>query len=310
VIRDVRRSDAPELLRFMRDYFPQEQAILGFRPEGFYAVVSRVFRWDLRLLLGLLRLFGRQLFRFLVVDEGGHVVATTLVTYPARAGYVSSVAVDPAFRRRGFARALLEEARKSTKKAGRRYIALDVLSDNTPARTLYDALGYQPLRENRFMVWEGGPTGASAPLAGLRPFQKRDAKALVAIGQRSMRTEVTEVLPLSENQFRQSGAVDRALNSASSQWVLDRGHGPEAYIDASTSPAMDAAHVSPPVLAESVDPATAIALVRTAVAWCSGRGARRIVCQVPLEYARPKAALEGGGFHEALSLWTLYRTVD
>jgi ribosomal protein S18 acetylase RimI-like enzyme len=310
MIRDVRRSDASDLLPFMRDYFPEEQAILGFRPEGFYAVIARVFRWDLRLLLGLMRLFGRQLFRFLVVEEGGHVVATTLVTLPPRAGYISSVAVAPAFRRRGFARELLEEARKTAKRARRPYLVLDVLATNTPARALYDALGYRPLRESRFMVCDTAPTGTPPPVPGLRPFEKRDAKALVAVGQRTLSAEVAEVLPITANQFRQSGAVDRALNSASSQWVLDRGHGPEAYIDASVSPAMDAAHVAAPTLAESVEPATAVALVRTAVAWCFAHGGRRIVCQIPVDRARPKAALEGGGFHEALSLWTLYRTVD
>lgn len=309
MIRDVRASDAPDLLRFMRDYFPEEQAILGFQPDGFYRVVARVFRWDLRFLLGLMRLFGRRIFRFMVVEEDGHVVATTLLTLPPRAGYISSVAVDAKYRRRGLARALLEEARETTRRSHRPYLALDVLTDNTPARTLYAALGYVPLRELRMMVCEVSGAVASDPVPGLRPFHKRDTRALVELAKRGMPPEVAEVLPISDSHFSTSGAVNRALTSESAQWVLDRGHGPEAYVDASRSPAMAAANVGAPVLAESVDAATGAGLVRTAVAWCSQRGARRIVSQVPLASARARAALEGGGFHDAIGIWTLYRKV-
>jgi ribosomal protein S18 acetylase RimI-like enzyme len=309
MIRDVRASDAPDLLRFMRDYFPEEQAILGFQPDGFYRVVARVFRWDLRFLLGLMRLFGRPLFRFMVVEEDGRVVATTLLTLPSRAGYISSVAVDAHYRRRGLAKALLEEARETTRKAHRPYLVLDVLANNAPARALYDALGYRTLRELHMMVCEVPGAVPSEQVPGLRPFTKRDAPPLVALAQRRTPPEVAEVLPVTNSQFQMGGAVNRALTSESAQWVIDRGHGPEAYIDVSRSPAMAAAHVGCPILSESVDPATAAALVRGAVAWCSQRGARRIVCQLPVANAGAKAALESGGFHEAIGLWTLYRRV-
>jgi ribosomal protein S18 acetylase RimI-like enzyme len=309
MIRDVRAADAPDLLRFMRDYFPEEQAILGFQPDGFYKVVARVFRWDLRFVLWLLRLFGRRVFRFMVVEEDGHVVATTLLTFPPRAGYISSVAVDSTYRRRGIAKALLEEARVTTQKVGRPYVALDVLDKNAPARALYDALGYRSLRELRMMLCEATGPVPSEPVPGMRAFTKHDTRALVGLAQHATPAEVAEVLPVTGAQFQTSGAVNRALTSESAQWVIDRGHGPEAYIDASRSPAMAAANVGAPILAESVDPATAAALVRAAVSWCTQRGARRIVCQVPLANARAKAALESGGFHEAISVWTLYRTV-
>jgi ribosomal protein S18 acetylase RimI-like enzyme len=309
MIRDLKKSDADDLLRFLTDYFPEENAILGFRPDGFYRVIARVFRWDLRIVLGLLRLFGRRIFRFLVIEEDGHVVATTLVTLPPRAAYISTVAVDPAYRRRGLARALLEEARTTGRKAGRTYVALDVLAENTPARTLYDALGYRPLRENRFMVCETAPTGPPPAVPGLRPFDRRDTKALLEIGRRAQPPQVAEVLPLSQQRFNTAGAIDRALNSASSQWVIDRGRGPEAYIDASVSPATNAASLNAPVLADGVDPATAIALVRTAIAWCYGQGGQKVVAQVPVASARERAALEGAGFRDALAVWTLYRTI-
>lgn len=310
MIRDMRKSDGPDLLRFLQESFPEEQAIFGFRPEGVLRVVDRVFRWDLRLMLGILAVFGRRFFRFFVVEEEGHVVATTLLSFASRAGYVSTVAVDPKYRRRGFARALLDASRTSTAKAHRPYIALDVLAENAPARALYEKIGYRPLRENRIVVAELAPGGGPVPApAGLRRFTSADAKAVVAIAQRALPPEVAEVLPFHESSFRGSNTLNRALQSESVQWVLDRGRGPEAYLEASRSPAMDAANLSGPIVAETADPAAAAALVATAVGWCVERGARRIVCQVPVANARARAALEAGGFHEALSVWTLYRPV-
>lgn len=308
MIRDVRRSDGPALYKFLSEYFPEENAILGFRPEGFYKVVSRVFRWDFRLILGLMALFGRRVFRFLVVEEDGKVVGTTLVTLPPRSGYVSSVAVDPAYRRRGFAKAMLEEARQTSDRARRKYIVLDVLEKNAPARALYEQIGYRALRENRFMVHPGG--GASvAPPPGLRAFEKKDATALVALARRSSSPEVEEVLPVTEAHFRSGGTIDRALASQSAAWVIDQGRGPEAYIAAQVSPATNAGSVSAPVIGEAVTPEVGAALVTTAVAWCRARNVERSVAQIALVNARGRAALQAAGFQDALSVWTLFRTV-
>ncbi|HTW76696.1 MAG TPA: GNAT family N-acetyltransferase [Thermoplasmata archaeon] len=309
MIRDVRRSDAPALFTFLSEYFPEEQAIMGFRPDGFLKVVARVFRWDFRLILGLMALFGRRVFRFLVVEEDGKVVATTLVTLPPRAGYVSSVAVDPAYRRRGLARAMLEEARGTAQRAGRKYIALDVLDKNAPARALYDRIGYRPLRENRIMVYTAGTPRPSTPPTGLRAFNKKDAGPLTEIARQASSPEVEEVLPVTEAYFRTGGAIDRALASETAAWVIDRGRGPEAFVQATRSPATDAANLSAPVVAASVAPADAAALVATALAWCEARGAQRTMAQVAVLNGRGKAALEAGGFRDAISVWTLYRTV-
>ena len=98
MIRDLRKVDAPRVLEFLQTQFPEEEALLGTRPEGFAKVVHRVFRWDAQLVIRLARLFGRPLFRFFVVEEDGRIVATTLLSFPERSGYVSMVVVDPAYR--------------------------------------------------------------------------------------------------------------------------------------------------------------------------------------------------------------------
>ncbi|MGI0070548.1 MAG: GNAT family N-acetyltransferase [Thermoplasmata archaeon] len=312
MIRELRKTDAPRVLEFLTTQFPEEEAILGTRPEGFAKVVHRLFRWDTQLALGIARLFHRPIFRFFVVEENGRLVATTLLSFPERTGYVSMVVVDPAYRRRGHARALLERARTATAAAGRRYIALDVLAENTPARALYEQVGYRPLRDSSYLVRVPGTVvgDAGAGSTAVRPFRGPDARAVVEIAARSTPPEVGSVLPLRERALRGSGFVNGILGSEAGAWVVDRGTGPEAYLGAVATDATDAGHLTDPIVGEGVDAADSGALVRTAVAWLSARGGQRVVVQVPSTNVRGRAALLGEGFHDALALWTLYRPVD
>jgi ribosomal protein S18 acetylase RimI-like enzyme len=62
---------------------------------------------------------------------------------PAGAFYVDALAVEPAWRRRGVAAALLEDAAARARGAGLAGIALDTGLDNTSAQALYERTGFQ-----------------------------------------------------------------------------------------------------------------------------------------------------------------------
>lgn len=308
-IRDLRPADAATLLEFLRRDFPEEERLMGTRPDGFDRIVRRVFRWDTRLVLGLLRRFGRPVFRFFVDEEGGRIVATTLLTFGARAGHVSMVAVDPAYRRRGLATQLLDQARRASARRGRRYVALDVLDTNAPARALYERLDYRPLRSTAYVVREAPATPAAAipTPEGLRPMNRDDADALARIARRQRPSPVAEVLPVSAGEISGSAWVSRILASESAAWVIDPGTGPLAWVSATSSSATEAGHLSAPIVDPSVRPEDAAALVGIAAAWCTARGAPRLIALVADENARGRAALEAAGFHDELRFWTLYR---
>ncbi len=312
-VRELRAADAADLLGFLQRDFPEEEALLGTRPEGFQEVVRRVFRWDVRLVLGLLRLVGRPIFRFFVIEEGGRLAATTLLTYSPRAGYVSMVVVAPEHRRRGFARTLLEEARRAARARGRRYVVLDVLAANTPARTLYERLGYRTLRSTAYFVHDRPSALPPAPgggVTGQRPFRPRDARELARIDARSRPADVVRVLPTSPRDFTGSAWESGLLASERAAWVIDDGEGPRAWVSATISKATEAGHLSNPIVDGSVTPERVEALVRTAAAWCATRGAPRLLAMVPEENERGRAALTATGFRDVLPVLTLYRTVD
>jgi ribosomal protein S18 acetylase RimI-like enzyme len=313
MIRDFRPADGPQIVRFLTTEFPAEEAIMGSHPDRFYTIIRRVYRPDTRLLLGFLRLVRRPVFRLLVYDDGGLACATTLLTFPSPSVYLSMVVTDRDHRRRGYARALLERARAIGAKLGRQYLVLDVLSDNTPARALYEGpLGYRPLREASGMVHEqpagAGPEPSPAP-AGVRPYRPADEAPLLAIAQRALPEEVARVLPRRTTGLRGDRFEERLFRAEKASWVLDRGRGPEAALLALKTPEMDAAHLNDPIIAPDADPAAVGAMVRAAVAWCAARGAPRILAQVPVANRSAREALQREGFRDALSFWTLYRPV-
>jgi len=312
MLRDLRREDGRSFLDLMTAGFPEESAVLGNRPEEFEKIFRRVFRWDTRLILAVLKLLGRPIVRALVVEADRRVVATSLVTFPAGAAYVSNVVVDAAYRRRGYAKIMLAEAQRSARAARRRFIVLDVLDSNSGARALYDALGYRPLRQRAELLHDAVGQFAVAPTGspGIRSMQRADVPALVELVRRASPPEVEAVLPSGRGRFEVSGIENRLLDSDQAAWVIDRGHGPEAHIAAVVSQAMEAAHVTSPTIGPSVADGLATELVRTAGAWCAARHVPRIISMVAEDDRRARAALEAVGFRHARALWTLYRTVD
>jgi len=311
MLRDLRRADGRPFFELMEAGFPEESAIFGNRPEEFEKVFRRIFRWDAQLLLVLLKWFGRPMVRALVVEADDRVVATVLVTFPAGAAYVSNVVVDAAYRRRGYARRMLEEAYRTAEHAGRGYIALDVLDSNTGARALYDSLGYRPLRQRSEVLHDTVARFAvPRPENGsIRAMRRSDIPYLTEIVRRQTPPKVEAVLPTGKGRFAESGLVTRILDSEEAAWVVDRGHGPEAHVAATVSRAMEAAHIGAPVIGESVDDALAADLVSRAGAWCAARQVPRILSMVPTDDRRSSTALEAVGFRHARALWTLYRPV-
>jgi ribosomal-protein-alanine N-acetyltransferase len=77
---------------------------------------------------------------YLVLEEEGELVAQIGVRYLADELHVTTLAVRPEHRRRGYARALLEAALGAFPEARR--VHLEVRPSNVPARSLYEALGF------------------------------------------------------------------------------------------------------------------------------------------------------------------------
>lgn len=81
----------------------------------------------------------------LVASEGGAIIGFAVMAFGDDSAHLLLLAVDPAKRRRGVGRALVEWLEKSCRTAGIRRVQLEVRSGNRSARRFYHALGYRYL---------------------------------------------------------------------------------------------------------------------------------------------------------------------
>jgi ribosomal-protein-alanine N-acetyltransferase len=95
--------------------------------------------------------------------EGGRLAGYLIISRYVDAWHVMNIAVDPEFRRRGIATALLEKLFELTDDGGRRGYTLEVRVSNEGAIKLYERLGftgrgirrgyYTDNREDALIMW-------------------------------------------------------------------------------------------------------------------------------------------------------------
>ena len=75
--------------------------------------------------------------------RSGELIAYSVVWHVLDELHIQSLAVDPAFRRKGVANALLRHVLSDARASGATSATLEVRAENTPARALYDKFGFQ-----------------------------------------------------------------------------------------------------------------------------------------------------------------------
>jgi ribosomal-protein-alanine N-acetyltransferase len=80
---------------------------------------------------------------FLVAEEDGAVLGYAGLLFVLDEGYISNVAVAPAQRRRGVARALLGALERRAREKGLAFLTLEVRAGNAAAIALYAGCGYE-----------------------------------------------------------------------------------------------------------------------------------------------------------------------
>lgn len=98
----------------------------------------------------------------LVAERDGQLVGSLMVGHDGRRGYLQHLLVIPAFRRRGVAKALLDEALRRLQKEGVHKSHVFVLSDSAPALAFWAAQAGWQARED-IQVYSSRPSGEVAP---------------------------------------------------------------------------------------------------------------------------------------------------
>ena len=106
-----------------------------------------------------------RLDSYLVYEELGAVLGYCVLRTLADEGEIQRIAVDPAFRRQGIARKLMESMAAVARMKGAREVALEVRESNVSARKLYESYGfrqeavrrdyYRNPAEDAIIMWRG-----------------------------------------------------------------------------------------------------------------------------------------------------------
>lgn len=297
MLRSFRSSDLPAYFRLMVSEFPKETPLLGWRYEPFARIVRRLERWDFRFVLGLMRLIGRPVFQVWVLEQDGTLAASAIESFGPVSAYVASVVVAPAYPRRGFAKRILSACHETARRSKKKFVVLDVLDDNAGAIALYDSLGYRPVGHASHFVRQSSTPPPEPPASvQRRAFEAKDGAAIAEIVGSFLPDSRSEVQPVRASDFALAPALVRALDSQTSSWVVDPGGGVIAWVRATVSPAMEAGHISAPVVGENVDASELRGLLDTAVRWALANGAVRLLAEVVDENARGAEALRNAGF--------------
>lgn len=79
----------------------------------------------------------------LVAESAGEIIGSVYAATPGTDhGFVFGLYVVPSLRRQGVARALTAAVAEELQRQGRRFVVLSVDTPNTPARAMYDAMGF------------------------------------------------------------------------------------------------------------------------------------------------------------------------
>jgi ribosomal protein S18 acetylase RimI-like enzyme len=90
----------------------------------------------------LARQLGSGVQTILGMESDGKLVGAVIATHDGRKGWINRLAVDPDYRRRGYAGTLIEAAERVLREQGLRVIAALVESDNRASLALFRRLGY------------------------------------------------------------------------------------------------------------------------------------------------------------------------
>lgn len=85
------------------------------------------------------------------IAQDAHGVVAVLQGWTS--AFIKDLVVHPRAQRQGLARALMQKAFDAYRERGEAWVDLRVMTDNLPARRLYESLGMQPVEQRPPLAW-------------------------------------------------------------------------------------------------------------------------------------------------------------
>lgn len=187
LIREFKKSDLDNVLEVANKSFAEEFEMIGFDPDHIRKIADQMFSILGKIFLGFLKLLGKEPFKLFVAETNGRVVGTTLVNTRGKAGYIGAVMVHPTYRRKGVATKLMKATLNYVRKKKLSRAVLHVTSTNTPAKNLYNRLGFKKFEDMVHLVANINSLGKLENVEGvlIRNLEKGDIESVYGLISRS-----------------------------------------------------------------------------------------------------------------------------
>lgn len=305
LIRDFHKSDLSDLLDLFPKCITREFEISGFDPDHITEMVNRAFGRTGRLILGLLRLSGKEPIKFLVAEADGKIVGTTIVNDRGKFGYISSVMVHPEYRRKGIATRLMTNALNYLRRRRKARAVLHVMSENTPAISVYVKLGFKAFERSAYFVRDVDSIQVPEPTSGvkIREFQKDDLDEVYRLVRESEDPNHLRIFDFSKKNLK-TPLLQRIFRFATQKkLVASFGGRIFGYVEAAyTTPKESGGISSLSVTGEDKSLGVERLLVEAASNEIVKGGVRRVRIAVPEARRERVETLRSLGFREVLTM--------
>jgi ribosomal-protein-alanine N-acetyltransferase len=204
LIRDFRKSDLNDLLDLLPKSFAEEFEVTGFDPDHVRKMVDQLFGISGRVFLALTKLSGKEPARFFVAEVDNRVVGTAIVNNRRIVGYVSTVMVHPAYRRKGIATKLMNNAIGYIQRKKMARAVLYVDSTNIPAKNVYTKLGFKKFENIAYMIGETDSLFKPMNIdkIQIRLFQKSDVNGVCNLIRTAEDPNHLKIFEFDENDLK------------------------------------------------------------------------------------------------------------
>jgi ribosomal protein S18 acetylase RimI-like enzyme len=300
-IRDFRKSDLSEVLNTLHLSFAEDFELTGFDADRVEKMVNQIFGITGRMFLFMSRLLKKEPLKFLVAEVDNRVVGTTMISRQGKVGYISTVMVHPAQRRKHIAEKLVKNALSYTRKNKMKRAVLHVMSTNESAKKLYTKLGFREFENIADLV--GNTNSASKPenVEGVltRNFQKKDKDAVYELIKSSEDPKHLAIYGLNKDELETS-LINRVFHfSTEERTVALHENRIVGYAEAVYTTAREAGHirniqVSPEMRSKGIEEM----LIYPGINAIKKVGAQKVVGMISLTRPELIKAMERFGFEK------------
>jgi len=304
--RALRRADLPTFGKvFLLGVGNLERSTgLDYNAE---TMVKSLSKWSIWAILRISQWVGRPIVTTFVAAEGTRVVGTGSLLWFPEAGYVAGMATEPEYRGRGIATRILERLQAETARRRRRWLALDVESENEVAIRVYRKAGYREVARFTWYTRTGLADASGPSTERSRAASTAEQSAVAPELDAGRSPEYRTALPASARVLNHNELLVRGVRVRAQTWIRRTASGAPAVLRAFYLSRSRMGVYLPMSGRSELSPADLTPLFRDATEWLRGETAATSLAVVQEPVGGVGQALEGLGFRPVVSSVTMLR---